>query len=94
MLLATLACYLWHLNEVLLKLAVKNISFDQKTKDFSDVNEVNVNRGDRGLCIQKKNTGARSRPAHNINLQFMRGEKVIKAGCFRPAGLQEKNGFR
>lgn len=48
---------------------------------------------DHSLFIQEKTSGAHNRPTRSINLQFMRGEKVIKARCFRPAGLWDKMGL-
>lgn len=77
--------------ETVLKVAIL-IQLNKK-KDLYDVNVVNLKRT-ISLFIQGKTSAAHSRPARNINLQFMRGEKVIKARRFWPAGLQGKKGFR
>lgn len=64
-------------------------SFNRKTKTSKML--MRLIYRDLSLCIQEKTTG---RLEPNINLQCMRGEKVIKAGCFQPVGLQETKGFR
>lgn len=48
---------------------------------------------DQSLFIQEKTSGAHNRPTRGINLPFLRGEKVIKARCFRPAALWDKMGL-